>query len=355
MTQGTDPAVVTRDAAQRRADRIRAFREELHALEADGILLLGRDDRERLSTYHTDRLAQLATLYDVDRSDAERQLSLGMRLVSLLGAVALTASIALFLERIWGALPTPAQVGIVWILPLVLLGAMSLVARRERTRYFTSLLGLLAFGCFIVNVAVVGTIFNARESALPFLAWSVFALALAYRWDLPWLLGAGAATLIAFCTGGMAWAAGHPIDIGLQRPEVTVLAGLAVFASSVLRVNASRGAFPEVLRGVGLVAACLALILLTEWGGASYLRLERAPIERVYQVVAFAVAAGALWVGIRRGWRETSTIGTVFFALFLLLRFYDWFWAWMPKYLFFLLVGLVALSLLLAFRRLRRT
>jgi hypothetical protein len=35
------------------------------------------------------------------------------------------------------------------------------------------------------------------------------------------------------------------------------------------------------------------------------------------------------------------------------MKFVDWWWDWMPKYLFFLIVGLTALALLWAFRRLR--
>jgi hypothetical protein len=34
-------------------------------------------------------------------------------------------------------------------------------------------------------------------------------------------------------------------------------------------------------------------------------------------------------------------------------KFYDWWWDWMPKYLFFLTLGLVAILLLLLFKRLR--
>jgi protein-S-isoprenylcysteine O-methyltransferase Ste14 len=54
-----------------------------------------------------------------------------------------------------------------------------------------------------------------------------------------------------------------------------------------------------------------------------------------------------------RGWHEVALVGVLFFLIALCMKFVDWWWDWMPKYLFFLIVGLTALALLWAFRRLR--
>jgi hypothetical protein len=40
-------------------------------------------------------------------------------------------------------------------------------------------------------------------------------------------------------------------------------------------------------------------------------------------------------------------------VIFLYTKFFDWWWEWMPKYLFFLVIGLVAILLLLILKRLR--
>ena len=53
--------------------------------------------------------SRLATRFDVDLGERERQLSWGMRIASFLGAVALAASAFFFLYRIWGLLATPLQ------------------------------------------------------------------------------------------------------------------------------------------------------------------------------------------------------------------------------------------------------
>jgi len=41
-------------------------------------------------------------------------------------------------------------------------------------------------------------------------------------------------------------------------------------------------------------------------------------------------------------------------ALLLLFRMVDWFWDWIPKWFFFLVVGAIAFGALLLLRRLRR-
>ncbi len=46
--------------------------------------------------------------------------------------------------------------------------------------------------------------------------------------------------------------------------------------------------------------------------------------------------------------------GVVFFVIFLYTKFYDWWWDLLPKYLFFLILGLTAVLVLLMMKRLRR-
>ena len=46
-------------------------------------------------------------------------------------------------------------------------------------------------------------------------------------------------------------------------------------------------------------------------------------------------------------------LGVAAFIVFLFVRLYAWWWQWMPKYLFFLVLGLIAFGLLLVFRRVR--
>jgi uncharacterized membrane protein len=77
-------------------------------------------------------------------------------------------------------------------------------------------------------------------------------------------------------------------------------------------------------------------------------------IEVLYQVAGFALAAAAIAWGIRRGLKHVVSTGSTFFVVFLYTKLFDWWWDWMPKYLFFLVLGLVALGFMLVLKRLRR-
>jgi len=59
--------------------------------------------------------------------------------------------------------------------------APNFAAQRERTFYFTGLLALVALASFILNLAVVGDIFNITSTERALLAWGAFAMVLAYR------------------------------------------------------------------------------------------------------------------------------------------------------------------------------
>jgi uncharacterized membrane protein len=94
-------------------------------------------------------------------------------------------------------------------------------------------------------------------------------------------------------------------------------------------------------------------LVLANWGQASYLNLDPDVIEGGYQVFGFVGSAAAIWLGARRHWPEVVNTGVIFFVIFLYTKFFDWWWEIMPKYLFFLVLGLTAVLLLFIMRRLR--
>lgn len=60
-----------------------------------------------------------------------------------------------------------------------------------------------------------------------------------------------------------------------------------------------------------------------------------------------------IWLGVRREWADVVNTGLSFFVIFLYTKLFDWWWESMPKYLFFLVLGLSAVLILLVLRRLR--
>ena len=66
-----------------------------------------------------------------------------------------------------------------------------------------------------------------------------------------------------------------------------------------------------------------------------------------------ALAAAQPVAAVRRQWPDTVNTGISFFVIFLYTKFFDWWWDALPKYLFFLVLGLAAVLILLVLRRLR--
>ena len=88
-------------------------------------------------------------------------------------------------------------------------------------------------------------------------------------------------------------------------------------------------------------------------GAPTDLEWENDIIEGMYQVAGFIISGLVIWYGMRRGWADVVNTGNVFFVIFLYTKLFDWWWEIMPKYLFFLVIGLFSVLLLFIFKRLR--
>jgi hypothetical protein len=347
--------IATKPEAQQRVDQIAGFRRELQRLEGEGVLILGEAQRQAIRSHHDRLLAELSRSFDVDRSREARQLSLGMRIASFLGAVALAASVFFLFYQFWGLLDTPAQLAVLIGAPLILFVATLQVARRDTSGYFVKLLAMVAFACFVLNLVMLGAIFNITPSDNALLVWAAYAFLLAYALEVRLLLAAGILCLIAFLsaragtTSGMYW-----LYFGM-RPENFLPAGFLLFVYPMLVDQRRLPGFAALYRIFGLLTLFLPILVLGNWGQGSYLTLDNAFIEDFYQVAGFVLSGAAIWLGVRRHWNEVVNTGNTFFVIFLYTKFYDWWWDIMPKYLFFLVIGLSAVLFLLIFRRLRHT
>jgi hypothetical protein len=353
MAQASGNKATGRRDAQNRADRIRIFRQELEALRAAEVLALSDEQRATVDAYLDRQLADLSTAFDIDVTESQKQLSLGMRIVSALGGLALCAGVFLLFYRFWGLLVTPAQVAILIAAPLLGLAAMDFASRRERTLYFTALIGLVTFACFVLDLWVLGQLFNITPSPNAFLAWGVFALILAYIYGLRLPLAAGLICLIVFFAATLmsltgAWWTGF-----WERPETILIPGILIALAPLLMANRKHEEFAGAYRLIGLLAVFGVILGLWHDGGASWLPFEHKTVERTYQLLAFLAAAAVIWVGIRFDLRGTVNLGAAYFVICLYLKLVDWWWDWMPKYLFFFVVGAIAIALLTAFRKLR--
>ena len=345
--------VSTRTDAQQRVDDIRVFRDELARVEGAGVLRLDDAQRAALAQHHDAQLAALQAGFDVDRDARAKQLSLGMRIASLIGALALAASVFFLFYNFWGWFSTPVQVATV---VAVALGAFALtiaVARRDPTGYFTKLAAMVAFACFVLDVVMLGQVFNITPSDKALLPWAAFAFVLAYAFELRLLQVAGIACVIAFVSARVgSWSGMYWICFG-ERPENFFPAALAIFLVPRFVDQSRHAGFAATYRVLGMLALFLPMLVLANWGTLSYLAIDRDVVQGIYQTLGFAGTAAFAWLGTRHGWKEVTNTGVTLFVIFLYTKFFDWWWDWMPKYVFFLALGLAAVLLLVVFKRLR--
>ena len=340
--------------AQRRVDQIGCFQAELAIIEQEKILSLDETQRFALASYHRNLIQSLSAAFDIDADRHEKQLSLGMKVASFLGALGFAASVFFLFYQFWGRFSTTSQVVILITAPLVGLVATMYASQREKTGYFSKLLGLVSFACFVLNLSMLGRIFNITPSPNAFLVWAIFAFLLAYASDARLLLAAGIISLAAFLSAKAGtWNGCYWLHFG-ERPENFFPAAFMLFMVPYFPHHKFSG-FAVIYRVFAMLLFFIPVLILANWGAISYLNISRDSIEAIYQIAGFLFSAIAIWLGIKKNWPEVLNTGNVFFTIFLYTKFYDWWWDWMPKYLFFLVIGLTAILMLLMFKRLRNS
>ena len=342
-----------RREAKQRINRIGAFREELAELERERALSLTPEQRTRLEAHLEGSLATLTAQSDVDVTRSGRWISWGALVASLLGGAAFCAALVLFLHRIWGALPPSAHSLILPAIPLLVLAAAEVTSRRKGRLYYTALLALAAGVGFVMALNALGSIFNMVPSAHALLAWGSFAILIAHAYGLRLLLGAGLSLLCAYTASLLAIVEGAFWENFLERPESLIPAAVMVYAMPSLVYRRDRHDFSFVCRICGAASMLTAILILSIVGHTSYLRFSARTIETLYQFAGLVLSGGVVFHGIRLGRIAIVNMGALSFVVFLYVKLYAWWWAWMPKYVFFLLIGLTAVLLLYLFRRLR--
>jgi uncharacterized membrane protein len=343
----------SKEDAQKRADQIGQFNAELKTLEDNDVLTLNEEQKESVSNYHQKLLAGLSDTFDIDISSKEKRLSFGMRIASFLGALALAVSVFFLFYQYWGRFSTFFQITILTIAPVIALIATLYVSAREKTGYFTKLLALITFACFVLNIFVLGQIYNITPSDKAFIVWGLLAFLLAYTCDVRLLLAAG-----IICIGGVisarvgVWSGMYWIYFG-QRPENFIPVAILLFVFPFVVHHKQYTAFESIYRIFGLLTFFIPVLILSYWGDISYFYIDSDSIEAIYQVIGFVSSALLIAFGIRKGMNDVVNTANTFFVIFLYTKIYDWWWDWMPKYLFFLLVGLIAVLILFVFKRIR--
>jgi len=340
--------------AQQRADQIGYFQAELEIIEQENVLSLNENQRSSIANYHENLIEQMSSTFDIDSSKREKQLSLGMKIASFLGALGLSASVFFLFYQFWGMFSTNIQVFILITATLTGLAATMYASYKEKTGYFAKFLGMVSFACFVLNLFMLGQIFNITPSANAFLVWAIFAFLLAYASDARLLLAAGIICISFYMSAKTGtWSGCYWFHFG-ERPENFFPVAFILFMIPYFPHNKFSG-FAVIYRVFAMLLFFIPVLILSNWGMISYLNFAQESIENIYQIAGFIFSASAIWFGIKKSWPEVVNTGNVFFTVFLYTKFYDWWWDWMPKYLFFLVIGLTAILMLLIFKRFRNS
>jgi hypothetical protein len=341
--------------AQKRVDQINSFNRELAELTHEQVIALSGEQQQTVEAYHQRILNQLRSDHDIDSTQQEKQLSLGMRIASFLGAVALAASVFFMFYQFWGLLGSVSQVTILIAASLISFIATVFVAGKDGAGYFTKLIGLVAFACFVLNIIMFGQIFNITPSDNALLAWAALGLLLAYAYDVRLLLVAALLCIIAFVSARVGtWSGIYWIQFG-ERPENFFPVALLLFFFPQWVDHQRFSGFAMTYRLFGIITLLLPMLVLANWGQISYLNLDSDIIEGGYQLAGFIFSTALIGYGIRRGWAHVVNAGVTFLMIFIYTKFFDWWWDIMPKYLFFLILSMVAILCLLILMRLRKT
>ena len=342
-----------RQKARKRIKQIEAFREELEELERERALTLTPEQRSRLEAHLEGSVAELKAEFDVDVTSSARWISWGVLVATFLGGAAFCAALVLFLHRIWGALTPVGHSLILLAIPLLLLAAAEFSSRKKGRLYHTALLAIAATAGFIVGTSSLVGIFNVVPSAHLLLAWGSFALLLAHAYGLRLLLAVGLHLLSSYTAALIAMGEGALWINFFERPESLIPSALLIYFLPAFAYRRDRHDFGFVCRLCGAATVFAALLLLSFAGFNSYVGFPERTIETFYQFVGLLLSAGVVGHGIRLARIGLVNLGALAFVVFLYVKLYGWWWDWMPKYLFFLLIGLIAVLLLFVFHRLR--
>lgn len=338
--------------AQQRTDQIKSFQAELEILKDTDVISLSAEQNEKIAKYHQNLLSNYSLEFDIDTTKNEKQLSLGMKIVSFLAALGLAFSIFFLFLQFWGDFKESTQVFILISTPTVLLFFTYYLSNKQNKDYYTKIAALITFTTFILNISMIAQIFNITPSPNASLIFSLFAFLLAYALNARLLLGMGIIFFSFFLSAKVGvWGGAYWINFS-NHPENFFPVALILFLLSFIN-HSKYTNFDVVYRYFSMFLFFLPVLILSNYGSISYINLSEDSIEGFYQVIGFVFSAFAIYIGIKKGLSEVTNMGNVFFVIFLYTKFFNWWWNWMPKYIFFLIIGLSAVFILMILKRVR--
>jgi hypothetical protein len=344
---------ISQSEAQKRIQQIDAFKSELAELKQQNILSLTPEQTAKVVTHHSQLTTELCNAFDIDINTQCKQLSLGMKIASLAGALAMASSLCFLFYQFWGYLTTITQVSVLVISPILLFILTLTLTDKEKHAYVSKMSALICFASFVLNLSMLGQIFNITPSPNAFVTFSAFAFLLAYICQTRLMLIFAIGCLCSFIAMQLGtWSGIYWLSFG-ERPENFFVPGILLFVIGYFGQHKQFKGFGSTYRITALLIIFLPILVLSNAAHISYLTFPNEMIEGIYQMLGFILSATLIWLGITQQKSDVTNTAHVFLLLFIYTKFFDWWWDWMPKYVFFFLMGLSALLALMVFKRIR--
>jgi hypothetical protein len=348
-----DVTAISHSEAQKRVEQIHAFECELAELRQLDILLLSAQQTAAISSHHLQLTTELSNTFDIDMTVQSKQFTVGMKIASLAGALAMASSLYFLFYQFWGHLTNIAQSCVLVVSPILLFLLTIKLASKEKHAYFSKISALVCFASFVLNLSMLGQIFNITPSANAFATFSALAFILAYICKTRLMLLFAIANICSFVAMNIStWSSIYWLSFW-ERPENFFIPGVLLFAIGNFAKHKHFIGFNKTYRITALIFLFIPILLLANSADLSYLTLSNDNIEDGYQLLGFALSVTLIWWGIKQQKSDVTNTANVFLLLFVYTKFFDWWWEWMPKYVFFFLVGLSALLALIVFKRIR--
>jgi len=217
----------------------------------------------------------------------------------------------------------------------------------------SSIFALAASGTYWLAVGELSELLSVPLTPPAIWGGALFSVALALPYRFRFVFAGALLALLVALAGSIFQMAGMPWPLVIEFPELLTAAALllALLAPQFASIDRS---FAVVTRLVGFGVGFLGLLLLSTSGRLSLIPTSPRVIELAYQGVLLVLLLTVIAIAIRKRWIETVALGAGVLTLFMFIRFVDWFWELLPRYLFFLLLAAIAFAWLFALRRVRQ-
>jgi len=344
---------ISRDAAQLRVDQIESFRRELERLRGDLVAELTPAQQEAVTAYHQRIIQELTTRYGADASDHGKQLSLGMRLVSLVGAASLGSAVFLIFYHFWFAFGLALQEIILSAAPFLTFALALFIREKDPTGYFSRLSAALCYSCFVLNVVIGPSLLGINLGATQVLAGTVFAFILSYGLTSRLLLGAALIGVLTYVAALLTEATQSPWWMFFSHPDNFFLPAVMIASVPALLSQRRYQDFGLIYRTFGTLVIFTSLLVLGTWPSLSYFNFDLRAIKTAYQVATVIGVQVGIVAGVRYGLPELTLLSSLAGLVFIFQQACIWLFAVMPPYAFFSMMSVIAVGGLYVLKTIR--